>query len=79
MSQPGWYPDPSGVPVQRWFDGTQWTDHTAPMGPDPVTVVEGPNHVLHLILTLLTFWLCGGWAWVWLFIALSNKKRVRYL
>ena len=21
------------------------------------------NHLLHLILTLLTFWLMGGWAW----------------
>jgi hypothetical protein len=24
---PGWYPDPSGAPGQRYFDGTQWTDH----------------------------------------------------
>jgi hypothetical protein len=22
---PGWYPDPSGQPVQRYFDGRQWT------------------------------------------------------
>jgi hypothetical protein len=26
-TQPGWYPDPSGLPRQRWWDGTQWTDH----------------------------------------------------
>ena len=25
---PGWYPDASGV--QRWWDGTAWTEHTAP-------------------------------------------------
>jgi hypothetical protein len=22
---PGWYPDPSGGPGQRYFDGQQWT------------------------------------------------------
>lgn len=25
---PGWYPDPSGQQGSRWWDGTQWTDHT---------------------------------------------------
>lgn len=50
--------------------------------PDPLPttpVVEGPNHALHFILTLLTFWFFGGWVWVWLVIALRNKKTVRYL
>ena len=23
---PGWYPDPSGAPGQRYFDGTHWTE-----------------------------------------------------
>lgn len=27
---PGWYPDPSGAPGQRYWDGLQWTDHAAP-------------------------------------------------
>jgi len=22
-----WYPDPSGAPGQRFFDGLQWTEH----------------------------------------------------
>lgn len=25
---PGWYPDPSGAPQQRWWDGTQWSQAT---------------------------------------------------
>lgn len=24
----GWYPDPSGQPGQRWWDGSTWTDQT---------------------------------------------------
>lgn len=24
---PAWYPDPAGGPQQRWWDGTQWTEH----------------------------------------------------
>ena len=27
---PGWYPDPSGVPGLRYFDGSAWTGHQAP-------------------------------------------------
>jgi hypothetical protein len=23
----GWYPDPSGIPGQRYFDGVNWTEH----------------------------------------------------
>lgn len=27
---PNWYPDPSGAPQLRWWDGQQWTAHTHP-------------------------------------------------
>lgn len=32
----GWYPDPAGAPMMRWFDGRQWTAQTAAMGSVPV-------------------------------------------
>jgi uncharacterized protein DUF2510 len=31
----GWYPDPSGIAVQRYWDGKTWTDHVAPEGESP--------------------------------------------
>ena len=27
----GWYPDPSGAALVRWYDGAGWTHHVAPM------------------------------------------------
>lgn len=32
---PGWYPDPSGQPANRWWDGVQWTPHVQPWAPPP--------------------------------------------
>lgn len=32
----GWYPDPAGAPMMRWFDGRQWTPQTAAMGTVPM-------------------------------------------
>jgi hypothetical protein len=41
IGPPGWFPDPSGAPQLRYFDGQRWTDHvsfggqvaTAPLAP----------------------------------------------
>jgi hypothetical protein len=35
MTTPGWFPDPSGAPAQRYFDGQQWTENRAPAAPPP--------------------------------------------
>lgn len=32
----GWYPDPRQPAQQRWWDGAQWTDHTAPLENAPM-------------------------------------------
>ncbi|AVM01960.1 hypothetical protein C6V83_02610 [Gordonia iterans] len=29
----GWYPDPNGALLQRYWDGAAWTEYTAPMVP----------------------------------------------
>jgi len=50
LPAPGWYPDPSGSPLLRWWDGERWTDSTHAAGagegqlPAPATtaVVEPP-------------------------------------
>ena len=36
----GWYPDPSGRPQQRWWDGTAWTDFVSA---DGKTFVDTPS------------------------------------
>jgi hypothetical protein len=43
--------------------------------PAPVVAVSsGPNHALHLILTLLT---CGMWLPIWVIVALFSPSGVR--
>lgn len=33
----GWYPDPSGQAAQRYWDGSEWTDHVDGFPPPPST------------------------------------------
>lgn len=45
QAAPGWYPDPSGGPGERWWNGTAWTDHTrevqaAAPAPSPGTALD---------------------------------------
>lgn len=35
---PGWYPDPTGRPVQRYWDGRQWVGGEQPIVPQPAPV-----------------------------------------
>jgi hypothetical protein len=38
----GWYADPDGQPIQRYWDGTAWTEHTRP-APDFTGAASGRN------------------------------------
>lgn len=43
----GWYPDPSGAPVMRWWDGVTWTEQTAPMSaPTSMATPAPPQKVV---------------------------------
>lgn len=79
MTQPGWYPEPSGLPGQRYFDGSDWTGHympdrqVQPVSYGPAVVVHKPvNHAFHLLMTLFT---CGLWGIVWIIVAVANSGR----
>jgi hypothetical protein len=75
--QPGWYPDPSGGPGQRYFDGHQWTIPAPPpiiINNNIVAPASRPNTALHLALTVFT---CGMWLPVWLIIALVDNQQAR--
>lgn len=41
MSAPGWYPDPTDLSRQRYFDGMTWTEEYAPIGA-PMTAAGQP-------------------------------------
>jgi len=64
QAPPGWYPDPQAppgvVPLPRWWDGNQWTEHYGPAAPvahapyvePPATTPDGQP-------------LAGWWSRVW--------------
>jgi Domain of unknown function (DUF4352)/Protein of unknown function (DUF2510) len=35
LTPAGWYPDPDGSGGQRYWDGSQWTEHRFPAAPEP--------------------------------------------
>ncbi len=46
----GWYRDPSGLPVWRYYDGRRWTEHTVGMVAPPRAVE--PVRVLPLVVAV---------------------------
>ena len=38
---PGWYTDPENPFLYRWWDGTAWTAHTAPVNGQPTAASQG--------------------------------------
>jgi hypothetical protein len=49
MAAAGWYPDPTGQHELRWFDGAQWTHHTAGAAPAAPAVPAAPTPAHHLV------------------------------
>jgi hypothetical protein len=65
-----------GNEFQGWDVNVGWPVYQPPPPPPRPYVIEGPNHALHFVLTLLT---AGLWLPVWLIIAIDNRKKIRYL
>ena len=57
----GWHSDPNDSTLNRWWNGSQWTEHSAPKVAPPaqVTVVVGRKDVA---ITYLFALLLGGFA-----------------
>ena len=60
---PGWYPDNADPSLQRWWDGRDWTAHTAPtvsaMQPSPGYVGAAKNTLATLAMVLAIGSLAG--------------------
>ena len=60
----GWYPDPERAATQRYWDGSKWSDHIAPMpapqhGPSTMTIARGV--ALGVVVALIAlYYLFGG-------------------
>lgn len=97
MTQPappaGWYPDPSGTPGPRYWDGARWTQ-VPPPPPAPLqqpTVVVNNNIVAggytppvyvatgpnHALHAVLTLFTCGAWLPIWIIVAIVDASQPR--
>ena len=63
----GWFPDPSGPPGQRYYDGRRWTQNFAPAPPPIVPLPQEKSSGIALVLTVL--WPGGGH----LYLGLTQK------
>ncbi len=70
----GWYPEPNtfgGSRGMRYWDGTTWTGQVAP---PQLFIPRATNHLLHLLLTVLTL---GLWAPIWLLVGIARSSERR--
>ena len=47
---PGWYPDPSRPGLMRWWDGSQWSEQSAP-APPPIYVGQTDGYAIAALIT----------------------------
>ena len=56
---PGWYSDPNDPTLSRWWNGTTWTEHSAPKVAAPTHVVAVASRKDVAITYLLALFLTG--------------------
>ena len=74
----GWYPDPSGAPRQRYFNGMQWTDACTPLADDVAprkrtaislgVIVLG---IVGLVMSMQSTSLMNGTGSIWLGVVIA--------
>jgi len=52
MTAPGWYPDQARPGMLRWWDGTRWSEHRAPMH-RPVYVRETDGYAVASLISAI--------------------------
>lgn len=50
MPPPGWYPDPSGAPGERYFDGHGWTEQHRDLSQRPALSDEARIEILNQVI-----------------------------
>lgn len=55
VSAPGWYPDPSGAPGQRYWNGTGWTEPPPPPAQQATPKEKNIPGLIALILSVIGF------------------------
>jgi Protein of unknown function (DUF2510) len=88
LPPPGWYQDAQGqqryFDGRQWTGHMSPPPPPPPpppsvvinnvvAAPQPMMVTGGPNHVLHLLLTIVT---CGWWLPVWIIVAICSRPKV---
>lgn len=48
----GWFPDPSGAPGMRYFDGKKWTRRTGDMQPLPTPLMDDAERADRLMMAV---------------------------
>lgn len=78
----GWYPTQPGM--QQYWDGTKWTEHTAPLAAPAAPAAANnavivnqrkmykTSHGFHLIMSICTL---GLWLPIWLIVGIYNAAK----
>src|SRR4029077_15914442 len=78
----GWYPDPSGAPRQRYFNGMQWTDACTPLADDvaprertAISLGVIMLGIVGLVMSMQSTSLMNGTGSIWLGVVIGARRK----
>jgi hypothetical protein len=79
LTAAGWYPDPAGAPMLRYFDGRDWTEHRVPVAAAPSTdgVMTNPRPRSATAVIAGVLAILGGLLWAIPIEGLSDGSAIR--